>query len=156
MENAEQIKADKEAVRETYLHEKELDELKALVYKRNEITTSFAKHLILVASGSLSIIISFHKTTSSSCSTDIYFATLFLIAFGIVVLAISLYGDIRQMRIASEENWKYIQKRYWNKDKTASPYSGQMHKFFIWCERIGYVSLLLAVVSFLILARLEG
>jgi hypothetical protein len=147
---------EKEKEKQQRFYEKELDELKTLNYKLNDLNHSFSKHLILVASGSLSIIISFHKTSSSPCSTDIYFLTLFLIALGIVTLAISLYSDISTYRLAANLNWIYLQKRYWNGDKTAVPHTGQKPKIYIWCEKIGFSALLLAVVSFLVLAKLEA
>jgi uncharacterized membrane protein len=138
---------------EEELYRIELAELKKLNEKRTDARHSLVKYVISLASGSLVIITSFHKTNNSYCSLYLYMASLSLIAFGILALALSLYGDTEALHRAAKGNWEYLKARYFQKDLTAKPYSGDKHKFYKICETIGFVSLLLAVFSFVVLAK---
>ncbi len=77
-----------ERVRE---HTKQLLEI---ADKRNSTEYEWGKNILLMASGSISIIVSLHTTKSTNCYTHFFYsASIGLIALGILSGAIYLYAE---------------------------------------------------------------
>jgi len=129
--------------------QQEYDEFNKLLDKYNTTNHSFKRWVVLLASGSLSVISNFQKTSPKiySCRFFLYGATLILIGTGILTLAISLYGDVDSYHRGLTKWWEQIQSRVVpsNVGETGGIAKDKIYDTFAW---IGYTSLLLAVFAF--------
>jgi len=132
-----------------FISQHEYDEFVKLLDKYNTTNHSFKRWVVLLASGSLSVISNFQKSSPPihSCRFFLFCATLILIGTGILTLAISLYGDVKSYHLALTLWWGQIQSRV-SPSNYGEPGGIAKNKTYAPYEWIGYIALLLAVFAF--------
>lgn len=124
-----------------------------LIEKRDEARFGFIKQILLMASGLLGILISLHKTTSTDNIARISFAlALGLLSLGILLLSIGLFEDVTVRRTLVMKWKEQLQKQIRDENYNPPPIFGNPPKIYEVCEKIGYVSLLLSIISLTIYA----
>ncbi len=126
--------------------EQELTQITEELFKTNDLANekqyAFIKQVILVASGSLSVIISLKKNNAPNCYFNI---AIIAIGLGILASSIALYGEVSLLREARKKlRAAQLKLRQGNEpderiDELAS------HKIYDICEYTGYISLMLSV-----------
>lgn len=117
--------------------------------KSDELRSSFLKHILLIASTILGVLISFHDTNSICNIGRIFFqVSLGLLSLGILLLSIGLYEQVSTHARAAANSWEELRKLVLEVGLTNHKTNlifPRIH--FLICEKIGYVSLILSVVS---------
>ena len=132
-----------------------LEQLVELAEKRDEVHFAFIKQILLMASGLLGILVSLHKATSTDNSSRISFAlALGLLSLGILLLTIGLSAQVA-VRRAQFVKWKAEVLSHIRDDNyRTKAIFGEPSKIYAACEKTGYVSLTLSVISLTIYAVL--
>lgn len=134
--------------------DKELFDLKLNSYldtknKSDELRSSFLRHVLLIASTILGVLISFHSTDSLCKTARISFAiSLVLLSLGILLLSIGLYEQVSSHVRLARNSWAKLRKLVLENeliDDTENLIFPR--KIYSICEKTGYISLILSVVS---------
>lgn len=116
--------------------------------KSDELQSSFMKHIILMASSLLGILISFHDTNSLNNSTRISFAgSLVLLTLGILLLSIGLFGQVSAHNKMALDYWEETRKHLLNELYHPRIVVKYPQKIYVICQKLGYVSFILFVIS---------
>lgn len=123
------------------------DPLIELVDKRNEARSAYLRYLLLIASGVLSVLISFNNFVFDSCVSHLFFnLSLLSLLLGILSGAFFLYGDVH---IAYEKVSQTVKRRLQQEQDGIVDKSSfyKKPKIFLYCEKSCYVLLIIAVIS---------
>jgi hypothetical protein len=125
--------------------------------KRDEKKYNFVRHVLLMASGLLGILVSLHKTSSNGSISRICFAlSLVLLTLGILFLTIALFGQGQTYKVLfrkwKEEIQAYIQQD--NNQKLPKYTSINPKKVYSIFEILGYFSFCLSIICLTIYAIL--
>jgi len=130
-----------------------IKEFNAIVAKKNEIRESFIKQLLLMSTSLFGILVALHKTTANDNYSRISFSVaLDLLLLGILCLSVGLYAqviDYKNLQIQASEN--IDRQRH---GLPSEIMCSNKSKRFLLVEKIGYIALLLAIVSLAIYAIL--
>ena len=130
-----------------------LQELAGLVKQREEKRYAWLRHLLLLASGSLSVLVSL-RTGSHTVGLPHYCiaAGLASLGLGILLGAVSLYGEVRTahdlVKRMSEEGLRRLK----NPGTPDELVSAQLPAGYAFAERVCYLSLVVSVISLVIYA----
>ncbi|HBS87332.1 MAG: hypothetical protein A2W91_17290 [Bacteroidetes bacterium GWF2_38_335] len=116
--------------------------------KSNEFKTSFIKQVLLMSTTLLGILISLHdKTINSTCTQIAFSVTLILLSLGILLLSIGLYEQVHSHNKLALDYWEEFRKHA--SDITYNPKIIVQYplKIYLLCQKYGYVSLMISVIS---------
>ena len=125
-----------------------LKQLLEIAEKRDKVHTDFIKHILLMASGLLGIIVSLHKVPSTEVYSKYSFGiAVCSLALGIIFLTISLSIHLYVQR-STFMKWKQeISKELDDESYKPKAVFVNPSKWFGYCEKLGYISLCVAIVS---------
>jgi hypothetical protein len=115
-----------------------------LADKRDEKRYAFLRHLLLLATGALTILVSL-KTDSTGSSFAVWSLRLAwpALGLGILLLALALYGDIWTADALVRHRAEQLRER----SSAASPSVATRPRYYVWCERAAYAALATTVVA---------
>jgi hypothetical protein len=123
------------------------EQLIELADKRDEVHFSFIKHILLMASGLLGILVSLHRAASPDFITHFSFAlALLTLALGILFLTIALFA---QVAVHKQQflKWKSeVVKQLRDENYKPKPIVAEPSRFYAFCEKIGYFSFSISIV----------
>jgi hypothetical protein len=128
-------------------------QLATLIKQREEKRYAWLRHLLLLASGSLSILVSLRAGTQTVGFPHYCFATaLASLGLGILLGAISLYGEVRTahdlVKRMSEEGLRRLQ----NPGTPDELISSQLPTGYAFAETFCYLSLIVSAISLVVYA----
>ena|ERR1700722_15585947 len=128
----------------------DIEDYKKVQEEKDTKKYAWLRHIILMASGSLSVLISLHKDNICGVLTHVLFgASIALLGVGILCASIALYGEVHLAALRVKETGQYIIRQ--RKGDANPPFSFlDMPPIFVVCEKICYVCLVLAII-FLVL-----
>lgn len=126
-----------------------------LIEKRDNARFGFIKQILLMASGLLGILVSLHKTSATDNFTRISFAlSLGFLALGILLLSVGMFENVVVSRKKVMEWRDEILKQLRDESYSVKPILGNPPKIYVICERVGYFSFVLSIISLTIYAIL--
>lgn len=125
-----------------------IEQLTEIAERRDEAHYGFIKQVLLMASSLFGIIVALHKQTPKADHTIhlVFSITLILLSLGILFLTIALFAEVS------------LHRKIWNswKNEVLEQLSDPMYrpkfvaeepsKFFVFVEKVSYVSLLLSII----------
>jgi hypothetical protein len=128
-----------------------LDQLKEAMDKNHAVRQDFLKTLLTIASSMLAILAALHTSTTSTTDLTIpaflFLLTLGSLSLGILTGGIALYFDTVAAKSIYLQMKEQILLRMNDAAAAVSLASYNPPKFFYFCEKTCYISLLLAVLS---------
>lgn len=125
-----------------------LEQLIEIGNKRDEVHFNFIKQILLMASSLLGILVSLHKISNAQILHRTTFSVaLGLLALGIIMLTVALSAQV-SMQKEIFMKWKAeVTKQFKDESYKTKPIYGEPSKFYSFCEKIGYSSLLLSIIA---------
>lgn len=123
-------------------------EIDKVEIKLQKARTRFCRNLLVVSGSLFGILVSLHRTTETNLPARLsFFLSLLLLGLGILSIAISLFLDINiQEHLKKKRLDEIEQAMYENREVRHISYANG-DRVFVWFERIGYILLILSVLS---------
>jgi hypothetical protein len=113
---------------------------------------AWLRHIVLMASGGLTVLVSLHKDTPSNVVAHVLFSiTIGLLGVGILFASIALYGEVHQAALKLKETAQYVIRQRKGESNPLFSFLDMPKRYEV-CETICYVSLILAILSLIIYA----
>ena len=130
-----------------------LKQLVEIAEKRDKVHTDFVKHILLMASGLLGIIVSLHKASSTEIFSKLSFGiSVCSLSLGIIFLSISLSIHLYVQRSTFMKWKKEMSIEFDNPAYKPKAVFVNPSKWFGFCEKLGYISLCVAIIALSIYA----
>lgn len=123
----------------------EMRQLAELAAKRDAARTDYIKQVLLMAAALLGLLVSLHKTPTSSGIARIAFAVaLVALLLGILCLSIALYVSVA----VGKAQFAGLRAEVLSRMRGHPPQSisGRPSRFYEWMQWLGFVSLVFAVM----------
>lgn len=116
--------------------------------KLRKARTQFCRNLLVVSGSLFGILVSLHRTTETNLPARLsFFLSLLLLGLGILSIAISLFLDIDIQEHLKKERLDEIQQAMCENREVRHISYANGNRVFVWFEKIGYILLILSVLS---------
>lgn len=124
-----------------------------LTQKREEKRYLWLKQLLLLATGSLSVLVSLRAGTTNTHTAHVFLSVaLAALGLGILFGAISLHGEVRLSHETLEQTKKELIRQFENPETLAEPAFCKLPAVYTVAETLCYTALVVAVISLVIYA----
>lgn len=122
--------------------------LAEVVQRREEKRYLWLKQLLLLATGTLSVLVSFRAGTTHTHTAHVFLSVgLASLGLGILFGSISLYGEVRMAHDAVEQTARELRRRLSNPETPAEPIFAKRPVFYAIAQGCCYTVLVVAMIS---------